>query len=241
MSGGHVQWPRSPRNHPKNPRFSNSVSAVGLRPRCPAIRTLGCITAPPPRASSASAPTRSLPPASKARHPLILRPALTASSRQRCSRPTPCTRLQLLAWLALNAGKHTGNQPTRLAHLDDGNDRAILVQGDEGPAQVVRLGHQGTPSVGYSDDGAISSPPAPYHLSGGGRWIRTIGPPATVARRVREATLATPPFRAGGVVAPAGPQIHRGQSPLCLLGQRSRSLGRIGIGRAKIADESGIR
>src|SRR5438270_12779755 len=35
----------------------------------------------------------------------------------------------------------------------------------EGPAQVVRLGHQGTPSVGYSDDGAISSPPAPYHLS----------------------------------------------------------------------------
>src|SRR5271156_1930208 len=42
--------------------------------------------------------------------------------------------LQLLAWLALNAGKHTGNQPTRLAHLDDGNDRAILVQGDEGPA-----------------------------------------------------------------------------------------------------------
>src|ERR1700730_5496787 len=54
-------------------------------------------------------------------------------------------RLQLLAWLALNAGKHTGNQPTRLAHLDDGNDRAILVQGDEGPAQVVRLGHRGTP------------------------------------------------------------------------------------------------
>src|SRR5258708_6529738 len=86
------------------------------------------------------------------------------------------TRLQLLAWLALNAGKHTGNQPTRLAHLDDGNDRAILVQGDEGPAQVVRLGHQGTPSVGYSDDGAISSPPAPYHLSAGGRRILTLVP-----------------------------------------------------------------
>jgi hypothetical protein len=51
------------------------------------------------------------------------------------------------------------------AHLDDGNDRAILVQGDEGPAQVVRLGHQGTPSVRCSHDGAISSPPAPYHLS----------------------------------------------------------------------------
>src|SRR5580692_97558 len=100
---------------------------------------------------------------------------LVAPAMQQAKQPF-CTRLQLLAWLALNAGNHTGNQPTRLAHLDDGNDRAILVQGDEGPAQVVRLGHQGTPSVGYSDDGAISSPPAPYHLPAGGRWIRTIGP-----------------------------------------------------------------
>jgi hypothetical protein len=56
-------------------------------------------------------------------------------------------RLQLLARLTLNAGKHTANQPARLAQLDDGNDRAILVQGDEGPAQIVRLGHRGTPSV----------------------------------------------------------------------------------------------
>jgi hypothetical protein len=50
--------------------------------------------------------------------------------------------LQLPARLTLNAAKHAGNQPARLAHLDDGNDRAILVQGDEGPAQVVRLGHR---------------------------------------------------------------------------------------------------
>jgi hypothetical protein len=49
-------------------------------------------------------------------------------------------RLQLLAWLTLNAGKHTANQPARLAHLDDGNDCAILVQGDEGPAQVKSFG-----------------------------------------------------------------------------------------------------
>src|SRR3984893_8720953 len=51
-------------------------------------------------------------------------------------------RLQLLARLTLNPGKHAGNEPARLAHLDDGYDRAILVQGDEGPAQVVRLGHR---------------------------------------------------------------------------------------------------
>jgi hypothetical protein len=54
-------------------------------------------------------------------------------------------RLQLLARLTLNAGNHTANQPARLAQLDHGNNRAILVQGDEGPAQVVWLGHRGTP------------------------------------------------------------------------------------------------
>src|SRR6516225_3242725 len=56
-------------------------------------------------------------------------------------------RLQLLARLTFNTRKHTANQPARLAQLDDGNDRAILVQGDERPAQVVRLGHRGTPSL----------------------------------------------------------------------------------------------
>src|SRR5580693_4186450 len=56
-------------------------------------------------------------------------------------------RLQLLARLTLNTRNDAANQPARLAQLDDGNDRAILVEGDEGPAQVVRLGHRGTPSV----------------------------------------------------------------------------------------------
>jgi hypothetical protein len=36
-------------------------------------------------------------------------------------------RLQLLARLTLNPGKHAANQPARLAQLDDGDDRAILV------------------------------------------------------------------------------------------------------------------
>src|ERR1700724_583778 len=89
---------------------------------------------------------------------------LIAPAMQQAKQPFG-TRLQFLARLTLNAGKPTANQPTRLAHLDDDNDRAILEKGDEGPAQVVRLGRQGTPSVRCSDDGAISSPPAPYHLS----------------------------------------------------------------------------
>jgi len=36
-------------------------------------------------------------------------------------------RLQLLARLTFNAGNHPANQPARLAQLDDGNDRAIVV------------------------------------------------------------------------------------------------------------------
>src|SRR5437764_11715739 len=69
-------------------------------------------------------------------------------------------RLQLLARLTLNPGKHAGDEPARLAHLDDGYDRAILVQGDEGSAQVVRLGHRGTPSLDAATK-LPSSPPAP--------------------------------------------------------------------------------
>src|SRR5437773_12040338 len=34
-------------------------------------------------------------------------------------------RLQLLVRLTLYAGKHAGNEPARLAQLDDGYDRAI--------------------------------------------------------------------------------------------------------------------
>src|SRR6516225_1463425 len=107
------------------------------------------------------------------------------------SKQTLRVRLQLLARLTLNAGKHTANQPARLAHLDHGNDRAILVQGDEGPAQIVRLGHRGTPSIDVSDEIAIfAARPiaslrwremdsnlqyggAVHPLSGGGKWIRT--------------------------------------------------------------------
>ena len=65
-------------------------------------------------------------------------------------------RLQLLARLTFNTRNEAANKPTRLAQFDDGNDRAILVQGDEGPAQVVRLGHRGTPSVTCSDEVATS-------------------------------------------------------------------------------------
>src|ERR1700731_4180810 len=89
------------------------------------------------------------------------------------------TRFQLLLRLALNAGEHTGDQPARLAQLDDGNDCAILVQGDEGPAQSlprrrpgsfswgIRALHQ---SVTCSDDGATSFAACPIPSL---RWRET--------------------------------------------------------------------
>src|SRR5690348_8536469 len=46
------------------------------------------------------------------------------------------------------------------ARLDDGYDRAILVQGDEGPAQVVRLGHLALHQLNAATK-LPSSPPAP--------------------------------------------------------------------------------
>jgi hypothetical protein len=81
-------------------------------------------------------------------------------------------RLQLLARLTLNPGKHAGNEPARLAHLDDRYDRAILVQGDEGPAQSLPRrrpgsfgwGIAGTPSVRCSDEVAIPRRP-PHSVS----------------------------------------------------------------------------
>src|ERR1700757_460976 len=70
-------------------------------------------------------------------------------------------RLQLFAWLTLNARNNAGNQPAPVAQLDHGNDRAILVQGDEGSAQVIRLGHRGTPSRKCSDE--VAMPRRPPH------------------------------------------------------------------------------
>src|SRR5438128_11868575 len=47
----------------------------------------------------------------------------------------PCwARLQLLARLTLNAGKHAGNEPARLAHLDYGKARDLMIMRFEGPS-----------------------------------------------------------------------------------------------------------
>src|SRR6266850_7696652 len=59
------------------------------------------------------------------------------------------------------------SQLARPPHLDNGDQRAILVEGGERPAQVIGLRHWRAPSLLSNDDGATSSPPAPYHLDPG--------------------------------------------------------------------------
>src|SRR5215207_2465671 len=46
--------------------------------------------------------------------------------------------------MALDPWNHAGDEPARLAHLDDRHDRAVLLQGREGPAQIVELLWHGT-------------------------------------------------------------------------------------------------
>jgi hypothetical protein len=43
-------------------------------------------------------------------------------------------RFKLLQRMALETWNNTGGEPARLAHLDHRNDRAVLLQGREGPA-----------------------------------------------------------------------------------------------------------
>jgi hypothetical protein len=67
-------------------------------------------------------------------------------------------RLDLLQRMAIEAGHDGGHEPARLAHLDDGDDGAGLLEGYEGPAQVIRLRHGDAPSAGSGSDGAPPSP-----------------------------------------------------------------------------------
>src|ERR1700741_4302107 len=146
-----VQWPRSPAQPPPEPPIQQlGVEPVGLGPamfaRYGDTRGMDHMRLHPTRPQPARQPEAIAAGFEGQRNPRDLAAGLdrlVAPAMQQAKQPF-CTRLQLLARLALNAGKHTANQPTRLAHLDDGNDRAILVQGNEGPAQVVRLGDKGT-------------------------------------------------------------------------------------------------
>ena len=50
-------------------------------------------------------------------------------------------RLYLFSRAALDARHDAGHEPARLAHLDDRDQRALVIEGDARSAQVIRLRH----------------------------------------------------------------------------------------------------
>jgi hypothetical protein len=70
-------------------------------------------------------------------------------------------RIELLQRVALDPGHGPGDEPARLAHLDDGDKRAVPLRGDEGPNSGRCAAAWGTPSVVSGADGSSPSPPVP--------------------------------------------------------------------------------
>src|SRR3954466_5016847 len=68
----------------------------------------------------------------------------------------PLAWFELLQRMALDPWNNASDEPARLAHLNHRNDRAVLLQGSEGPTQIVELLCHGTlHRVASSDDGDI--------------------------------------------------------------------------------------
>src|SRR4051812_31950607 len=81
-------------------------------------------------------------------------------------------RLKFLQRLAVNPWHDPGHEPAWLAHLDHHNQGAILLEGSEGSAQVVRLWYGGTSSVLSSDDRASPlAAPHSIYTPVGGSWL----------------------------------------------------------------------
>jgi len=68
---------------------------------------------------------------------------------------------QLLYRVSLDPRNNRGDEPARLAYLDDRDQRAILVKSGERPAQVIRLWHGAPRRFCCSADDAVLSPLAP--------------------------------------------------------------------------------
>src|SRR6266700_451661 len=86
---------------------------------------------------------------------LIVCPAWPASSRQRCksfNSAGASASIFLRGW-RLRPGTSAAISHFRLAHLDDGDECAILIKSGEGPARVKRLRHGTPPS-----DGGLTAP-----------------------------------------------------------------------------------
>src|SRR5205085_11132572 len=132
-----------------------------------------------PRALSQRANQKPSRPASKASAiRVIFLPALTASSRQRCKRPRSLSALGssfLRGWRSMPGS----TPPTSQLDWLISTTAMIVLSWSKATRDLLKSFSWGIGALRQlfaSDDGAISSPPAPYHLTAGGRRIRTLGP-----------------------------------------------------------------
>src|SRR5882724_265335 len=91
---------------------------------------------------------------------------------------------ELLQRLALNARHDAGDEPVRQAQFNNGDQRAVRIEGARGSAQIVQLLHRALHRFTSATMDAISSPP-PRSISLGG--LRTPAP------GVRRAAIMGPP------------------------------------------------
>src|SRR3954462_5889231 len=90
---------------------------------------------------------------------VIARPALAASSCQRRGRPSSSVSSGVVFFSGGRAipGTTAAHEPARLAHLDDGNEGAGLIEGEKGSAHVIVLRHEKL-QAGSTSHGASPSP-----------------------------------------------------------------------------------
>src|SRR5260370_2113571 len=102
---------------------------------------------------------------------------------------------ELLQRLALDAGYDAGDEPARQAQFDNGDQRAVRIEGARGSAQIVQLLHGALHRFISATMDAISSPP-PHSISLGG--LRTpaperVAPPSWAGIRARDGWYQPPP------------------------------------------------
>src|SRR6516164_7638315 len=111
------------------------------------------------RPQPAGQPEAVAPRLERDRYPLDIAPGLLrfpAPAMQQLEQSC-FVRVQLLCWMSLDSRNNAGDEPARLAHLDYCNQRAILVESGERPAQVIRLWHGAPRRFCCSDDDAVLS------------------------------------------------------------------------------------
>src|SRR5262249_44385269 len=166
----------------KHPLQQLDVQPIRLRPlvllRCRDARRVDGVGLPPSLAQPARQPEPVAPdlvgqnhPADRPADPLRLLPPTLQKLQQRLR-----IRRQLLHRSTGNARDETADKPARRAHLDHRYHRAILLEDDEGTAQILNASHGAPSSVLHNDDGATPSSFPIASVEAWAAWATTGGP-----------------------------------------------------------------